>query len=699
MKLRNLLLAFALMLYAGSLLFGQANSVSFEAESGTLGSNFRKVDSLGTTLVTISTDVVNSYNPGNANRVITYQVTFPDTGTYDLYARIYVGPNGYNDDSYFYANGFGTKDPASNSDWIMCNGLDPVGYSLSTAVVNGAGGAQIQVWKWLDCSLFNGGSAPIKFKVGVDSLTQTFQIGGRENGLCIDKFVFGKSGLYYTVANLDNGQPGSQYLPGQGPATPPIAAGKSKFFGSEWDFTQEVNFSNYWNQVTPGNAGKWGTVEGTRGSWDWSVLDSTYNYAKRNKFLFKDHNLIWGQQQPSWISSLDSATQRQEIEKWFSALATHYSDSIPMIDVVNEPIHTPPDGSGPSTAPNANYIKALGGTGKTGWDWVITSFRLARKYFPKSKLILNEYSVINNPTTTQTYIKIINLLKADTLIDGIGEQAHAFTTYGTATSTLKSNLDALAATGIPLYITEMDVDGPNDLIQLQEFQRLFPIFWADTAVRGVTLWGFQYGVWRNAQGAYLIDESGRVRPALKWLRAYVNNNLVLTKSITITDSIGNAAISKAGDSTQMKATVLPDSTTIPNVSWSVSPAGLAKISSTGMLTAIANGTVTVTAKAYDGSGIKGTLDIVITNNKTSINTNTFDNILVYPNPAINGFVQIQGIEKIKQIVVMDLIGRKVNEYINKNQSSINLQISSQPGIYVIKFFDGQQSQFQKVLVK
>ena len=87
--------------------YGQDLPVTVQAESGTLGSDFRIVDTLDVTSVTITTNTVNSMNPGNDNRVITYQVTFPDSGTYDLYAHILVGKNMFDDDSYFYANGFG----------------------------------------------------------------------------------------------------------------------------------------------------------------------------------------------------------------------------------------------------------------------------------------------------------------------------------------------------------------------------------------------------------------------------------------------------------------------------------------------------------------------------------------------------------------------------------------------------------------
>ena len=354
----------------------------------------------------------------------------------------------------------------------------------------------------------------------------------------------------------------------------PIAQGKSIFLGSAYSSGQSLNFQSYWNQVTPENGGKWGSVEGTRNVMNWTSMDAAYNAAKKYGLLFKEHTLIWGAQQPSWMAALDTASQRMEIEQWFSLLAARYP-AIDYIDVVNEPLHNAPNGMLPwgSTTKNIDYAKALGGAGKTGWDWIITSFRMARKYFPNSKLIMNEYGVINSTTETQKYIQIVKLLQADSLIDGIGEQAHAFTTYGTAAATLKANLDALGATGVPIYLTEMDIDGSTDLIQLKEMQRVFTIFWEHPAVKGITLWGYRVGLWRSDQGAFLITQSGVERPALKWLKAYVNDTLTNTQSITVSASDGSSAINKIGGTLNMVAQVLPTNTTIPNFTWSISPIG------------------------------------------------------------------------------------------------------------------------------
>lgn len=481
----------------------------------------------------------------------------------------------------------------------------------------------------------------------------------------------------------------------------PIAEGQSKFLGCAYSSGQSNGFANLWNQVTPENGGKWGSVEGTRGVMNWSDMDASYNAAKKYGMLFKEHTLIWGAQQPSWIANLDTASQRKEIEQWFSLLAARYKD-IDYIDVVNEPLHNAPNGMVPwgTTVKNVDYAKALGGSGATGWDWIIKSFRMARKYFPNSKLILNEYGVINSSTETQKYIKIIKLLQADTLIDGIGEQAHAFTTHGTSATTLKANLDALAATGLPIYLTEMDIDGSTDLIQLKEMQRVFPIFWKHPAVQGITMWGFRYGMWRTSQGAYLVTRNGKERPALTWLKAYVNDTITLTRSIALTINNDTTSTITRGTSVNMVASVLPANTTIPNVNWSVSPTSLATIDSSGKLTTLANGKVTVTAIAWDGSGVKGTMVITISDQTTGLSGKPLANkIKVYPNPATNGEFTIEGIDGIKQIELVNLVGKKVIGFDHLNQSSLNIQVNVPKGIYILNLFDGEQMFYRKIIVR
>jgi endo-1,4-beta-xylanase len=312
------------------------------------------------------------------------------------------------------------------------------------------------------------------------------------------------------------------------PTTGQIAEGKCKFLGNIIANSIPTSFNTYWNQVTPENGGKWGSVEGTRDVMNWSALDNAYNHAKNNGFPFRFHTLIWGNQQPLWIADLPAEEQLEEIIEWFSLAGARYPDpswpeEVPFfIDVVNEPINDPPSQGGDG----GNYIQALLGPDGSGYDWIVKAFELAREYFPTAKLHINEYNVINNNNRTTEYINIINILKAKDLIDGIGIQGHRFEVESATVNQLKSNLDRLAQTGLPIYITEFDIGNiggtgePNDAQQLEIYQRVFPVLWTHPAVHGITLWGYiQNQIWQPT--AFLVRSNGTERPALTWLKSYV----------------------------------------------------------------------------------------------------------------------------------------------------------------------------------
>src|SRR4051795_5275732 len=277
--------------------------------------------------------------------------------------------------------------------------------------------------------------------------------------------------------------------------------GKDKWVGSINDFTQPL-FTQYFDEVTPENAGKWGSAAGTTRTapMRWTGLDQAHNLAQGNGMKLNFHILVWGNQQPTWMAALPADEQLIEIKKWFAAVAERYPD-IDYLQVVKEPLHDPPDCSAPSNQgancnASGNYARALGGangTDGTGWDWVLNAFRLAKQYFPHTKLMLNDYSITNSDSATTQYLQIINILKRENLLDLIGEQGHAFSTTGNM-AVHKANLDRLAATGSPPPITQRQNTGgaarprPGDVVQLRNYQRIVPVFWQHPAVAVITVW-------------------------------------------------------------------------------------------------------------------------------------------------------------------------------------------------------------------
>jgi endo-1,4-beta-xylanase len=271
-----------------------------------------------------------------------------------------------------------------------------------------------------------------------------------------------------------------------------IASGEStareKFFGCIWKWSSAsaapASFTRIFDQATPENAGKWGSAEPSRGNFNWTTLDAMYQWADNNNALVKHHCFVWGSAQPGWLSGYTNPdTVKRIMTTWITTYLKHYGPKIDMIDVVNEPLHAKP-----------SYRDYLGGDGATGWDWVIWVFQTARdsaqKYAPSAKLLINEYWIVQFNDKTTEYLKIINLLKDRNLIDGIGEQGHNY--EGLDTAYAHRNLDRLAATGLPIYISELDVRG-NDADQLAIYKRIFPLFWNYPAVKGVRSGGIKKG--------------------------------------------------------------------------------------------------------------------------------------------------------------------------------------------------------------
>jgi len=85
-------------------------------------------------------------------------------------------------------------------------------------------------------------------------------------------------------------------------------------------------------------------------------------------------------------------------------------------------------------------------------------------------------------------------------------------------------------------------------------------------------------------------------------------------SIVVSAIGGSAAISAAGGNLQLSAKVLPADATNKNIIWSVvKETGNASISDSGLLSALANGTVIAIASSKDGSGVSGSMQVAISN--------------------------------------------------------------------------------------
>ena len=269
-------------------------------------------------------------------------------------------------------------------------------------------------------------------------------------------------------------------------------------------------FSKLWNQITCENESKWASVEGTRNSYNWGC-DRAFNYAKQHHFTYKFHALVWGAQYPSWIENLSYEERQAAIVKWFDAVKKKYNH-LPMIDVVNEAIEGHQAGT--------HFMKeALGGGGKTGYDWLIKAFEMAYERFPNSILIYNDFNTFQ--WNTDQFIDLVRSLRdAGAPIDAYGCQSHDLTdcSFNNFTTAEKKIQDALK---MPMYSTEYDIGTEDDKLQEQRYKEQIPYMWEKDYCAGITLWGYVYGKTWTTNGNSGIYKNGKERPAMTWLKEYM----------------------------------------------------------------------------------------------------------------------------------------------------------------------------------
>ena len=327
-------------------------------------------------------------------------------------------------------------------------------------------------------------------------------------------------------------------------AGPGLADGAAKFVGN---ITQSGTapgpndqFTQLWNQATAENGCKWGSVEGTRGRYNWGSCDAAYNWAKQNGGHFKFHALVWGSQYPNWLNGLSTDETKKAITAWFDAVKDHYPD-LEMIDVVNEAIRTGTNNYHSPYGKNNNIIPALGGDNNGDYTFVTTAFKMARERWPKAILIYNDYNTVQ--WNKDQGIQLIQTIKKNGApVDAYGLQAHDMMSQGggqggTGGGGVCLNINTLKSitkeiwdkTQTPMFISEYDIATTDDNIQKQCYSEQISHFMENEHVAGITLWGYIYGrTWLDcngtASGCSGIIKDGKDRAAMSWLRDYLSKN-------------------------------------------------------------------------------------------------------------------------------------------------------------------------------
>ncbi|WP_165734869.1 endo-1,4-beta-xylanase [Pseudoalteromonas sp. C8] len=285
------------------------------------------------------------------------------------------------------------------------------------------------------------------------------------------------------------------------------------------------------NTVTLENAMKAEVIYPQQGKVDFSGADAFIDFAKQNNMFTVAHTLVWHNQTPDWFFTNSKnepntpAQQLEQMRKHIELVAGRYKNKVDAWDVVNEVIAD--DGSYRPTV----WVNRVG----DGDTMVKAAFKYAQQYSPNTELYYNDFNAWR-PEKRDGIIRMIKMLQKEGIrIDGIGIQAHWGLNFPKM-QYIEQAIDAYAALGIKVMITELDIDvlpltkegqiTGTDMMkpqfQLEEFETyldpyknglpsdveaqlnarykaLFELFYAKRdKIDRVTFWGLHDGMsWKN----------------------------------------------------------------------------------------------------------------------------------------------------------------------------------------------------------
>lgn len=233
------------------------------------------------------------------------------------------------------------------------------------------------------------------------------------------------------------------------------------YMGAAVDYSALMSLKPYqdtlrtqYNMVVAENAMKWDATQPGPDVFDFAQADAIVDFATANKMQMRGHNLVWYNQLPSWVKS-GNFTRDQLLDvmrKHISGVMGHYRGHILAWDVVNEAVAD--DGS----LRQDLWLNVIGP------DYIEQAFRFAHDADPQARLYYNDYGGEGTGRKADAIYALVSDLKNKGVpIDGVGLQMHVGIGPREAPQPddVSANMDRLAALGLDVQITEMDVKIQN----------------------------------------------------------------------------------------------------------------------------------------------------------------------------------------------------------------------------------------------
>ncbi|KAK0604612.1 hypothetical protein LWI29_017473 [Acer saccharum] len=234
-------------------------------------------------------------------------------------------------------------------------------------------------------------------------------------------------------------------------------------------------FTSRFKVTTFENEMKWYSTEPSPGHEDYSIPDAMINFAKQHNIAVRAHNIFWDdpKYQPGWLNSLSPTDLWKAVNKRITSIMSKYKGQVIAWDVVNENLHW-------------NFFESKLGTKFSG-----VIYSKAHALDGATTLFMNDYNTIEERGDKQSMpAKYLEKLREIQKYPGIANAKMAIGLEGHFNTTslpyMRSSIDTLAAAGLPIWLTEVDVQSSPS--QAKYLEQVLREAHSHPKVKGIVIW-------------------------------------------------------------------------------------------------------------------------------------------------------------------------------------------------------------------
>jgi len=283
--------------------------------------------------------------------------------------------------------------------------------------------------------------------------------------------------------------------------------------------------------VTPENEMKWSVIEPEEGVFNFTGADIIVAEARKTGQKIRGHNFMWTSQTPEYVTNqTDPVKLTAILEEHINAVMGRYCKDLYAFDVVNEPLNS--DG----TFADSVWFNVLGPS------FIELGLNLSHKACPTAKLYVNDFSVEDVNTKSQTYAAMAKELRAKGVHwDGMGFESHFI--LNEVAGDIGASMKQFTDLGMDVALTELDIRGPVDGLlgelnatqleqQAEQYAFYITACLENPQCVSMTVWEFGDslswvpGAFPNMGGADLYDFNFNPKPAFfSTQKALINGTL------------------------------------------------------------------------------------------------------------------------------------------------------------------------------